>query len=65
MLRRLGLDRGGSIPAVTKAEKLREGDSPIYYIKMPPLPYYYVSSNDLQNHHAYSAPAVPFKKVKE
>ena len=63
VLQRLGLDRGGSIPTITKADKQREGDSPIYYIKMPPLPYYYVNSNALQQHHSYSAPIHPFKKV--
>ncbi|XP_063858802.1 uncharacterized protein LOC135099968 [Scylla paramamosain] len=54
VLQRLGLHRGGSIPTVTKAEKLREGDSPIYYIKMPPLPYYYVNHNT-----PHAAPRAP------
>ncbi|XP_045135980.1 uncharacterized protein LOC123518964 [Portunus trituberculatus] len=64
VLQRLGLHRGDSIPTVTKAEKLREGDSPVYYIKMPPLPYYYVNHNTLTQHHAHQpAPGLPFKKV--
>nr|XP_045593598.1 coiled-coil domain-containing protein 80-like [Procambarus clarkii] len=62
MLQHLGLDRGGSLPTVTQGHKLRQGDSPIYYIKLPPLPYYYVNNNNIQQP-AYTTTSFPFQKV--
>ncbi|XP_042207297.1 uncharacterized protein LOC121856070 [Homarus americanus] len=63
VLQRLGLDRGGaSLPSVTQGERIRQEDSPIYYIKLPPLPYYYVNNN-IQHQAHTSTTSFPFQKV--
>ncbi|KAK3864280.1 hypothetical protein Pcinc_030024 [Petrolisthes cinctipes] len=66
ILQRLGLDRGGQRPSITMAERLQQGDSPVYYIKLPPLPYYYVNNHLNKNAHTPKTPQVttfPFEKV--
>ncbi|XP_037780836.1 uncharacterized protein LOC119577184 [Penaeus monodon] len=46
VLQQLGLDRGtGPAPSIVQGQGKRRGDSPIYYIKLPPLPYYFVNNN--------------------
>lgn len=60
VLHHLGLDRGSAAPSVTLGQKIRQEDSPIYYIKLPPLPYYYISNNI---HRHSQTTSFPFKKV--
>lgn len=61
LLQHLGLDGGGSMPAITQGERRRQGDSPIYYIKLPPVPYYYVNNNIYQPQ-SFTTP-FPFEQI--
>ncbi|KAK8740174.1 hypothetical protein OTU49_003079 [Cherax quadricarinatus] len=61
VLKSMGLDRGGGIPQVTQGERLRQGDSPIYYIKLPPMPYFYVNNNLQQE--SYPTTSFPFHRL--
>ncbi|XP_064118598.1 uncharacterized protein LOC135223764 [Macrobrachium nipponense] len=61
-LQHLGLNTGGIIPDITLGEKIRQDDSPIYYIKLPPVPYYYVNNNNLFPQSDDTTP-YPFEKI--
>ena len=58
VLERLGFAKDTSGAQVTVGKGIRKGDSPIYYIKLPPLPYYYVQQNSI-----HTTPH-PFQQVK-
>ncbi|KAK7071517.1 hypothetical protein SK128_013299, partial [Halocaridina rubra] len=60
ILQRLGLDRGSGLPDVVQGDKARLEDSPIYYIKLPPSPYYYI--NNVYQPSTFTTP-FPFEKV--
>ncbi|XP_068247408.1 uncharacterized protein [Palaemon carinicauda] len=60
-LQHLGFDTGGTVPDITLGEKIRQDDSPIYYIKLPPVPYYHLNNNLYQQPSATTSQ--PFEKV--
>ncbi|XP_047470091.1 LOW QUALITY PROTEIN: rho GTPase-activating protein gacK-like [Penaeus chinensis] len=60
VLQQLGLDRGtGPAPSIVQGQGKRRGDSPIYYIKLPPLPYYFVNNNIQETEEEVVEQAVP------
>ncbi|CAL4179805.1 unnamed protein product, partial [Meganyctiphanes norvegica] len=64
LLQRLGLDKGvDHIPGVRVGEKKHPSDSPIFYIKFPPLPYFY-AQNNLHQFQGPTTTPYPFQKVK-
>ncbi|CAL4091042.1 unnamed protein product [Meganyctiphanes norvegica] len=63
LLQRLGLDNGGPhVPEVRVGEKKHPQDSPIFYIKLPPLPYFY-AQNNLHQFQGPTTTPYPFQKV--
>ncbi|CAL4113998.1 unnamed protein product, partial [Meganyctiphanes norvegica] len=63
LLQSLGLDNGvDNVPEVRVGEKKHPSDSPIFYIKLPPVPYFYAQNNLHQRQSPTTTP-YPFQKV--